>query len=222
MRSFIIIGLTGVFAAALDGCKVTGTTDSTPIVTSPPIITTDIKDSTSYPANSSVLVRAHVTRAGFPLPLAAVTWAIAAGHGKLSATTATTDTSGVASVIFTLSDTAGMNALAIGSSGVADTLHLIGVVGQPSGLVVVGSNASTVSVGSPAVLQVKVVDRPGNGVARTTVNWTTSGGTLSASSSTSDTNGIAQTTFTASRAGTYQVTATLPGEASVVFTIVVQ
>jgi len=54
------------------------------------------------------------------------------------------------------------------------------------------------------------------------VNWTASGGSLTAATSTSDANGLTQTSFSAATAGTYQVTASVPNEASVVFTIVVQ
>lgn len=218
MRSIAIL-LLGALGLA-SACKLA--TDTTPPVVLPTIITTELKDSAAFPANSPVLVRAHVTRGGFPLTQTAVTWAITSGHGKLSAATGTTDTAGVATVTWTLSDTAGINGLAIGSSGVADTLHLVGVIGQPSSLVVVGSNSSTIAVGSPLVLQVKVLDRPGNPVARATVNWTASGGSLTAATSTSDANGLTQTSFSAATAGTYQVTASVPNEASVVFTIVVQ
>src|SRR5579885_1906720 len=134
------------FVAALvlgAACNSTDTTSTPGILAVPVLITTDIKASTSFPANAPVVVHARVTRGGIALPGVPVTWAIAAGHGKLSASTATTDTAGSAAVTWTLSDTAGLNSLAIGSSGVADTLHLIGVIGQPSGLIVVGNNAST-------------------------------------------------------------------------------
>src|SRR5579884_2659034 len=116
-RSFVLIPLVGSVAAIAAACNALGTTDATS-TTATPIISTEVKDSTAFPASTSVLVRAHVTDAGLPVIGAAVTYAVASGHGRLSATTGTTDSLGVATVTFTLSDSAGVNALAIGAVGV--------------------------------------------------------------------------------------------------------
>jgi hypothetical protein len=208
--------------AAAAACGGTGSTDATTLPSTPVVITTEVKDSTSLPAGSTVVVRAHVTVNGSPVTGVAVTWALVGGHGQISATTGGTDSTGVATVSWTLSDTAGVNSLAIGSAGVGDTLHVIGTIGQASQIVLVSPYSSSVAAGSAVTLQARVLDRPGNPVSKTNVNWSATGGTLTSASSASDATGTVQNTFRASQPGTYLVTADVPGQASVVFQVIVQ
>ena len=68
-------------------------------------------------------------------------------------------------------------------------------------------------------LIVHIADAAGNPVAGVTVTWTTTGGALSAASTTTDASGNTQVTLTAgAAAATYTVTATA-GALSAVFTI---
>lgn len=178
-------------------------------------ISTDIQDSTSAPAAAILLVTAHVTHDGAAIPGAAIKFTVAAGSGLLSVDSTSTDTLGVATVLWTLGDTASrVNTLAIVSGDGQDSLHVIAVTGSPSYLVPVSSAPNDVAAGTPLTLQVRVTDRPGNAVAGATVFWTTTGGTLSSASSQTDGTGVARVTFTSSQTGSFTVSAVLPETAT--------
>ncbi|HXT16563.1 MAG TPA: Ig-like domain-containing protein [Gemmatimonadaceae bacterium] len=213
----ILLGVL-VFAAACGSSDASGVAPILRFAT----VTTELRDSTTFPAGSAVLVRAHVTSSGLGLDSVPVTWAVGTGHGGLSATMTNTDSTGVASVLWTLGDAAGVNSLVITSGDAVDTLRLVGTIGVPSSIVIVSPESSSIAVGDSLSLQVRVIDRPGNPVPNSAVNWSTTGGTLSGLTTTSDATGIARTTFRASQAGTYLVTANLPERASVIFQVVVR
>jgi hypothetical protein len=205
------------------GCVSGATTDGTVTPVGPfSTVTTDLRDSATYPAGTSVTVHAHVTHTGLPLIGVAVGWSVLAGHGKLSAASTNTDSLGVASVVWVLNDTAGVNTLAVASGDAADTLHLVGIIGAPSALVAVSADSSAIAAGGSVSLQVRVVDRPGNPLANVGVNWSTTGGSVSPASTVSDASGIASAVFSASQPGAYLVTADLPQRASVVFKVTVR
>jgi hypothetical protein len=88
-----------------------------------------IADSSTYPAGSVVIVRAGVTNNGSILPLSSVSWTVIAGGGSVPSATTPTDSVGIASVAWTLGDTAGINTLVIGVADQRDTLHVRGVIG---------------------------------------------------------------------------------------------
>jgi hypothetical protein len=69
-------------------------------------------------------------------------------------------------------------------------------------------------------IDARVVDAFGNAVQGATVTWTTSSGSLSPTTTTTNATGDAATALTTSAPGTYFVTATLPGRASVTFQVV--
>ena len=194
-----------------------------PVTTGPySAVSTELKDSTSAPAASIVLVRAHVTHDGAAIPAAAVKFTVATGHGLLSVDSTSTDTLGVATVLWTLGDTASqLNTLSIISGDGADSLHVVAVVGSPSYLVPVTSSSSDVAAGAPLTIQVRVTDRPGNSVAGATVFWTTSGGTLGSPSSLTDATGVARATFTSVQPGAFTVSAVLPETATRDFQVTV-
>jgi adhesin/invasin len=184
-------------------------------------ISTELKDSSSAPAATVVLVRVHVTHAGTAIPGAPVAFTVAAGNGLLSADSSATDTLGVATVLWTLGNTPQLNKLAIVSGDATDTLHVNAVVGSPSYLIAVSPTANDVAVSTPISVQVRVTDRPGNSVAGATVFWQAPSGTLSSSSTVTDATGVAQVTFTSSQAGGFTVTAVLPESATRDFQITV-
>ena len=195
-----------------------------PPVTSGPYsaVSTELKDSTSAPAASIILVRAHVTHAGAAIPAAAVKFTVATGHGRLSVDSTSTDTLGVATVLWTLGDTASqLNTLSIVSGDGADSLHMLTVVGSPSYLTPVSATTNDVAIGTPVTIQVRVTDRPGNPVPGATVFWTTTGGTLGSPSSVTDATGVARVTFTSAQPGAFTVSAVIPETATRVFTITV-
>ena len=185
-------------------------------------VSTDVKDASSAPAASVLTVRAHVTHDGTAIAGAPVKFTVAAGRGLLSIDSTATDTLGVATVLWTLGDTASeVNSLAIVSGDGIDTLHVAAVAGSPSYLVPLSATASDVAVGTPLTLQVRATDRPGNPVTGTRVFWVASGGTLSSASSVSDASGIARVTFTSTQTGSFTVSAVLPETATRDFQITV-
>lgn len=129
---------------------------------------------------------------------------------------------GIASVAWTLGDTAGINTLVIGVADQRDTLHVRGVIGAPSYIIAPGADSVRMASGGTVMLQAKVTDRTGNAVSGTTVHWTASGGSISAASVVSDPSGLASVTFTASAPGLYSVVAELPGVATHTYQILVQ
>lgn len=216
-KTFFMLGSV-VLVAGCDMSTATGTTSSGPYYT----ITTDLKDSAIYPAGASLSVPVHITHDGIAVSGATPRWAILSGDGVISDTISTTDTLGAAHIVWTLGRTPAMNTLIVGFGDAVDTLYATGVVGAPSSLFVVGSQTITISSGDSAALRVVVKDRPGNVVANATVAWTSSGGALSASTTVTDSTGIATTSFSASAPGTYYVTADLPALATCIFEIVVR
>jgi adhesin/invasin len=213
-----------VALAVLTSC-LNGSTTETPATTETgpySVVATDLKDSTSAPAATILLVRAHVTHDGAAIPLTAVKFTVAAGSGLLSVDSTATDTLGFATVLWTLGDTAKkLNTLAIASGDGVDTLHVIAVAGPASYLLPVSGTPADTPVGTPVTIQVRATDRPGNPVFGTTVFWTNSGGTLSSASSVTDANGVAQITFTSNQAGAFTVSAVLPETASRDFQVTV-
>lgn len=185
-------------------------------------IKSSIADSTQFPAGSIVVVRATVTHDGTPLLAAPVGWGVKGGGGIVHPLTSLTDSLGVTSVQWVLGDTAGVNTLIMVSGDASDTLTVLGVVGTPINIVAVGFDSTTAAVGAPVTVQARVTDRVGNNAANATVNWTTSGGSISASTVPTTSDGISQVTFTAATPGSYFVTAELPGQATHTYQIVVQ
>jgi adhesin/invasin len=149
-------------------------------------------------------------------------WAVLSGNGVISDTISTTDTLGAAHIVWTLGRTPAMNALVVGFGDAADTVYATGVVGAPSSLAIIGSQTTTTASGESVVLRVVVKDRPGNVVPNATVAWTSSGGAISATTTATDSTGIATATFSANAPGTYYVTSDLPALATCIFEIVVR
>jgi hypothetical protein len=180
-------------------------------------------DSASVPVATPIAVKVHVTKSSAPAANTPVAWTITNGSGSVSADTTTTDALGAATVTWTLGDTAGVNALMAKAGDGSATIRAVGTAGAAATLSKHSIDSVTVVAGASLPLTVKVADRFGNGIPGATVAWSTTAGTLSATSSTSGRSGNADVVLTTSAAGaqpaTYRVTATLPGFASVTFTI---
>jgi len=209
------------FAAVATACL---NTDSPAGVSTGPFftITSNIADLTSYPAGAVLIVHARVSHDGASIDSANVGWKVVSGGGIVSAEQTSSDTSGVASVAWTLGDTAGENVLVMAIGDVVDTLHVNGVVGEPSYLLAPAGDSTTVAVGGPAILQAKVTDRARNPVPSTAVTWNASRGTVSSTSALTDPGGVASISFQAGSPGTYLITAEVSGVASHTFKVVVQ
>ena len=164
-----------------------------------------------------------VDQNGAPLPNATVTWTIESGAGSVASSTSTTDANGNATVVWTMGTIAGTDSLEASiAAGANAFIAATATAGPASQLTITSGGTQTVTAGSAtAPLIVKVADQFANPVASATVTWAvTGGGTLSATTSTTDATGTTQVTLTTLAApGNYTVTATSGTLTPVTFTI---
>ncbi|GFE62103.1 Ig-like domain-containing protein [Geobacter sp. AOG2] len=160
----------------------------------------------------------NVTPGSAPNPAATVTFKITSGTGTLSSVTATTDTSGVATVTLTsaTANTVTVTASAgtdpvVTSSPVTVTFTpdptvpaTITVSASPSSVPADGNTTSTITA--------NVKNFAGTVLSGQTVSFSTTGGTLSATSATTDGSGNATVTLTGTATGSVTVTATAGGK----------
>jgi hypothetical protein len=160
---------------------------------------------------------------GAPVAGAAVSWAVTAGGGTLSAAATTTDASGQTQVEWTAGTRADLNtaqASVVGAGGA--TFSMTPRPGPAAKLEKVSGDAQPGAAGAalPTPLAVRVTDTHGNAVAGALVSWSVSaGGQASPAVSASDANGLAQTVWTVA-AGANTATATSGTLAAVSFTSV--
>jgi adhesin/invasin len=148
-----------------------------------------------------------------------VTFAVAVGGGKLSATQVATDANGNASTALTLGATAGANqvtATAAGLTGSPVTFNETGIVGAAAVIAISSGNNQAATAGTALTnpLVVVVTDANKNPVANFQVAFAvaTGGGALTATAVATDANGLAQTSLTVGKAaGANTVTATATG-----------
>ncbi len=160
---------------------------------------------------------------GAALANATVNWAVTAGGGSVASATSVTDANGNATVVWTLGTTVGTDSLMASIAGGADAiLTATATAAAASAVHVTSADTLTVTAGTTtAPLVVKVVDQFGNPISGATMTWAvTGGGTLSATTSTTDATGSTQVTLTTAAApGSYTVTATSGTLTPVTFTI---
>lgn len=182
---------------------------------------TGIVDSATVFVGQTIPFRVKVVHDGAPAGSMSVTFAVQTGHGLLSSTSAVTDSLGIASVLWTMGDTVGLNTAAATSGDGSATLRAVAIGQGASALERASADTSTVQNTSTVSLSVRAIDGFGNPVPNVTVTWAASGGSLSVASTTTGASGTAQTNFTTPAApGKFTVTATLPGQASITFTII--
>ncbi|HTI65438.1 MAG TPA: Ig-like domain-containing protein [Gemmatimonadaceae bacterium] len=222
MRS-IILAFAASFGIVAAACSSDATSASSPDTTGSSGNTFNVAvDSANADrtviAGSSARVSVLVTLAGKPVFGVPVSWKPTAGSGIVSDTLSGSDSSGVATTVWTINDSAKVNTLqAIVGTSTA-TLLATGVAGPASALVKVTADSIAVVAGANALLTVRVTDRHGNPVAGIPVSWSTTSGSLSVASSTSGSSGAVDVTFTTPPApGTSLVTASAAGIGSVVF-----
>ncbi|MBA2322161.1 MAG: Ig-like domain-containing protein [Deltaproteobacteria bacterium] len=163
---------------------------------------------------------------GNPVGGFAVTFAVGTGGGTVSTTSTTTNAQGLAQTTLTLGTTAGTNTVTVNATGLTGspiTFTATATAGAASQLVVVSGNNQSGRVGAAlaAPLVIAVKDAKGNPVPGIAVTFAVAsgGGSLSATTATSNSMGQAQTTLTVgTAAGTNTVTASSSGLTSVTFT----
>jgi adhesin/invasin len=160
---------------------------------------------------------------GAALANATVNWAVESGAGSVASATSVTDASGNATIVWTLGPTLGTDSLKASIAGGADAFVLATVVPGPASAVhVTSGDPQSVTAGSAtAPLVVQVVDQFANPVPNVTVTWAVAGGgTLSATSTTTDATGSTQVTLTTDASpASYTVSATAGTITPVTFTI---
>ena len=155
-----------------------------------------------------------------PIAGTSVSWTIGTGGGSLSDTSSTTDADGLAQTTYTpgTSPLTATVSAAVGS--ISTNFKIVLVAGPPAELLKFGSDSPAAIVGSPLTLSVKLADAFGNGIADQTVNWAAAGGSISATTSTTDKGGVASVTYTlGADPGSYTLTATAEGVPDQTFTI---
>ena len=136
-----------------------------------------------------------------PLPGVQVTFSVSSGGGTLSATSATTDSNGRAEGFLTLGPNPGTNTVEVAATGIQEkqTFNAEGIR-IPETLDIVSGNdqegLSGAALENPFVVEVRdQTDKPLPGV-QVTFSVTSGGGTLSATSVTTNSNGRAESTLT--------------------------
>ncbi|MCC6929945.1 MAG: Ig-like domain-containing protein [Gemmatimonadaceae bacterium] len=220
LRGIPAIALLLAAAAACNGSDA-----SSPSI--PGKITRVSGDSQSVAAGTSLvapMVVKVVAQNGSPMLGQTVTWSLETGtSGTLPSSTSLTDANGLASIVFNAGQVAGkaeVTATAGSLAGLKFTQTI--VAGPASGLVKFAGDNAAALVNAGVGLVVKVTDQYGNAVSNATVSWevTSSGGTLSAATSTSNTAGLATITLTVGAApGTYTVKATSGSLPAATFTV---
>jgi hypothetical protein len=169
-------------------------------------------------------VEVHVmNQDGEVVPGAVVTWTVISHAGTTSADTSTTDASGTATVNWTLDTLARTDSLTASiQSGASVTITATGTAGPATSATKFGGDGQTVvSGGVSAPFMLKVTDQYGNAVSGVPVAWVvTGGGTLSATSTTTDVTGMSTVTLTlGTTPGQYTIQATAAALTAVTFNL---
>lgn len=131
-------------------------------------------------------------------PHATVSWAVTSGGGSVSAPTSTSDSTGVATIVFTLGSNAGTNTVTATAGSLEAQFTISGVVaGQPASLQP-NSYPSMAPIGGTVQLGLTVLDGLGQPAPGATVKWSVlgGGGTLSAATSVTNSQGVAGVQYT--------------------------
>lgn len=153
-----------------------------------------------------------------------ITFAVTSGGGSISITNAITNGTGQASTVLTLGPAAGINTVtATVVGGPSITFNATGLTAAvASGLTIVSGNNQVLDPSiTSSPLTVELRDSGGAVITGATINWTTTGGTLSGASSVTNASGRASNTIQLNGLGTVQVSASAPafGSAPVVFNL---
>lgn len=140
---------------------------------------------------------------GNGVPGTVVTFLVKSGGGSLSATSAKTDNSGIATTTLTLGTVSGTNTVTAASGNLAGSpvvYTLTGLPGPAATLLLAGGSPQNGTAGQPlpAPLTVKAVDAYGNAVSGVAVTFTVTsgGGQLTARNVTTDAAGLASSSLT--------------------------
>ncbi|HWZ82957.1 MAG TPA: hypothetical protein VNW47_10045 [Terriglobales bacterium] len=166
----------------------------------------------------------HDSYSGQPIatPGIPVTFTANPKLGVFSNPNSTTDNSGTASTNFTLPSKPGTYTITAASPGYASAIFTVTATGgTATALAISSGNAQKVPVLTQlAPVKVKAKDASGKGVSGVVVSFNDggAGGSFSSTTATTDSSGVATTTYTAgTKAGVVKITASATGASSAVF-----
>jgi hypothetical protein len=184
---------------AITACS-SDSTSPTPVASTIAIASGGAQNATVGTAAASPVVAKVTDQSGNPIAGIIVTFTPSATSGSVSSSQATTDSTGSASVTWTLGTVAGADSMSVTAGSLTPTTVVATATPDvPAALMIVAGNDQTATVDSTlsTTLQVKVADKYGNVIPNTIVNWSDdAGGMFSTSSTLTDANGIAQVQYT--------------------------
>lgn len=227
MKKLIPLVATAAAIAVGSGCGKESVTTNAQVSVATSIVANSGSSGQSGQTGSQLAsaISVHVSdQNGGAMSGALVTWAVVGAGGSVDSTTSRTNASGDAVTHWTLGNvvgTATLNATIASGAFVSITANVLASVSS-SLTKVSGDNQTVTGIGTvSAPMVVKLTDFLGAPVAGATITWSsTSGGVLSANSSTTDANGNAQITVTtAATPRTYSIQASASGASAVTFTM---
>jgi hypothetical protein len=157
---------------------------------------------------------------GSPLAGQQVRWGISAGGGTLSDSVSTTNDAGEAQTTYTPGTAPAIAGVTAVLGSLSTTFRIVLVAGPATELRKFGFDSPAAVVGSVLTLSVKLVDQFGNGISGRTITWSAAGGSISATTSTTNDGGVASVTYTlGADPGTYTLTATAEGLPAATYSI---
>ena len=170
---------------------------------------------------SALPTTVHVELGGVPAANVTVNWFPNALSGTVSSKTSTTDANGNASVTWTLSDTVRVNTLTATAGTGSVNVTAATTPGPVTTLTKASADSTSLVAGASTILTVRATDPFGNRVPGVAIAWSTSGGSLSATSSTTGSAGNADIVFSTTGApASYSVTAASGSLPAVSFKVV--
>jgi adhesin/invasin len=219
-RFFVVAS--GLAAAAACGKDSSSTTNPGGSLTGFTIVVDSASQGQSVVVGKSVVIGFRVmnSTATAGVPSQSVTAIPATGSGTVATSPVTTDANGHATVSWTLGTTSGPNILTLSTTGVTSSVTATALAAAPTKLMKVSVDSQTVVASGSASLIVRSTDQFGNPVPNVPVTWTSTGGTITPTTTTTGSAGNAAVTFTTGAIpATYSITATSPGLTSVTFTL---
>lgn len=158
---------------------------------------------------------------GTPVAGTPVEWLIGNGGGTVSDSVSTTDANGRAQTTYTPGTVPGIARITANTGNLSPLQFTITLIAGPAkSLQPLGFANPAAVAGSILTLSVKLGDAFGNAIPGKTVTWAAAGGSISTTTGTTDTGGVASVTYTLGQdKGTYTLTATVEGVPPTTFTV---
>jgi adhesin/invasin len=134
----------------------------------------------------------------------AVGWTPNSAGGSPSTSSVTTNANGIAKIAWTLGARPGTDSMTATVNGISSVFTATATVGAPAHVTPVNYSSVTAAAGSTLpTLTVQVTDQYGNAIPNATVTWgvTAGGGSLTSTTATTNSMGLATTTWTLGTAG---------------------